>query len=328
MFGKCRPEGQTNHQHSSCDAQSATTHSENTHRLSDSAKGRILKLAFELRNRGYSESYLKTLITALNHISSRVSIEDASAASELVAKAKWRGSYKANLCDFYSHYCKFYSIAFCKPRYRKVNRIPRVPTEEKIDLIIWYASKKYAIIYRIAMECGLRPVEIGDLTLNDIDLDKGLISVCSAKHGNPRVVKLKDETRAMLKKYVGEHRFGLNDRLFPSGAVISNTYERLKASLSKKLCDSELKKIRLYDLRHYYATMLYYKTKDILLVKEKLGHRNINNTLIYTHLVSFSDSEEFYSATAKTVAEAAKLIEQGFDYVCDVDSVKLFRKRK
>jgi hypothetical protein len=44
--------------------------------------------------------------------------------------------------------------------------------------------------------------------------------------------------------------------------------------------------------------------------------------------VSFSDSEEFYSATAKTVAEAAKLIEQGFDYVCDVDSVKLFRKRK
>jgi hypothetical protein len=39
-------------------------------------------------------------------------------------------------------------------------------------------------------------------------------------------------------------------------------------------------------------------------------------------------NEEFYSATAKTVEEAAKLIEQGFDYICEVDSVKLFRKRK
>jgi hypothetical protein len=31
---------------------------------------------------------------------------------------------------------------------------------------------------------------------------------------------------------------------------------------------------------------------------------------------------------AKTVEEAAKLIEQGFDYICELDSVKLFRKRK
>ena len=141
-------------------------------------------------------------------------------------------------------------------------------------------------------------------------------------------MKLKNETQALLCKYIKERNLNLNDRLFPSGSVISNTYERLKASLAKKLNDSELKKIRLYDLRHYYATMLYYRTKDILLVKEKLGHKNINNTLIYTHLVNFSDKEEFYSATAKSVSGAAKLIEQGFDFVTDADGVKLFRKRK
>jgi hypothetical protein len=32
--------------------------------------------------------------------------------------------------------------------------------------------------------------------------------------------------------------------------------------------------------------------------------------------------------TVKTFDEAAKLIEQGFDYVCDIDGVKLFRRRK
>lgn len=116
---------------------------------------------------------MKGLITALNYVASRVDIEDTSGVSGLIAGAKWRDSYKANLCGFYSHYCKLYSIVFSKPRYRKDHKIPRVPTEEKINLIIGHASKKYAIIYRIAMECGLRPVEIGDSTLTDIDVEKG-----------------------------------------------------------------------------------------------------------------------------------------------------------
>jgi hypothetical protein len=39
-------------------------------------------------------------------------------------------------------------------------------------------------------------------------------------------------------------------------------------------------------------------------------------------------SQEYHSATANSVSEAVKLVEQGFDYVTDVDGVKLFRKRK
>ena len=74
--------------------------------------------------------------------------------------------------------------------------------------------------------------------------------------------------------------------------------------------------------------MLYHRTKDILLVKQQLGNKKIETTLIYTQLVQFSEEDEFHSATANSVNEAAKLIEQGLDYVCDVDGVKLFRKRK
>lgn len=169
---------------------------------------------------------------------------------------------------------------------------------------------------------------IGNLTLDCIDLEKGTISICSAKNGNPRILKLKSETQAMLTEYVKKRNFSLDDKIFPKGSVISNTYERLRTAVAKKLHYSELRKIRLYDLRHYYATMLYYITKDILLVKEKWGHKNINNTLTYTHLVCFNDKEEYYSATAKTVEEAKNLIESGFDYVTELGGIKLFKKRK
>jgi integrase len=174
----------------------------------------------------------------------------------------------------------------------------------------------------------LRPVEVASLTIDDVDVEKGILSISTAKHGSPRVLRLKEKTLAMLNDYVKSRRFEAKDKLFPSAGVICSTYGRLRTSLAKKLNDNELHKIRLYDLRHYYATMLYHRTKDILLVKEKLGHRNISNTLIYTHLVDFGEKDEFFSATENSVSEAAKLIEQGFDYVTDVDGVKLFRKRK
>lgn len=73
--------------------------------------------------------------------------------------------------------------------------------------------------------------------------------------------------------------------------------------------------------------MEYQKTKDILHVKEMLGHRSIQSTLIYTQLIDFKD-DDFPLATAKSIEEGQKLIEAGFEYVCDFDDVKLFKKRK
>jgi integrase len=203
-----------------------------------------------------------------------------------------------------------------------------VPTRENINIIISHASKKYALIYSIIRDTGLRPVEVASLTLNNIDLEKGTLNIKTAKHGSPRVVRVKNQTLAMLKEYLQSHIFELNDKLFPSSDRISNTYCRLRTSIARKLMNPKIRKIRLYDLRHYYATNLYHNTKDILLTKEMLGHRNIQNTLIYTHLVNFDEDDNYNSATAKTVEEARKLIEAGFEYVCEMDGVKLFRKRR
>jgi hypothetical protein len=51
--------------------------------------------------------------------------------------------------------------------------------------------------------------------------------------------------------------------------------------------------------------------------------------LVYTHLIDFQ-SDDFVFKTAKTVEEAGKLIESGFDYVATMpeDKILLFRKRK
>lgn len=88
----------------------------------------------------------------------------------------------------------------------------------------------------------------------------------------------------------------------------------------------------IHTLRHWKGTNEYHKTKDIMRVKYILGHKNIRNTLIYINLENTlfqsGENDEFHVRVGKTVDEACKLLEVGFDYVCDIDDAKLFRKRK
>ena len=58
-----------------------------------------------------------------------------------------------------------------------------------------------------------------------------------------------------------------------------------------------------------------------------LGHKSIKNTLVYTHLVDFG-GDDFICKVARSVDDAKALVEGGFDYVTDVEGMKLFRKRK
>lgn len=62
-------------------------------------------------------------------------------------------------------------------------------------------------------------------------------------------------------------------------------------------------------------------------MKWLLGHKRIENTLVYTHLVNF-ENDEWTCKTARTVDECKALIESGFEYVTEQDGFKLFRKRK
>ena len=59
-----------------------------------------------------------------------------------------------------------------------------------------------------------------------------------------------------------------------------------------------------------------------------LGHKNIKNTLIYTQLIAFQEEDSYVSKVAQKTEEACKLIEEGFEYVCNHEGSMLFRKRK
>jgi len=85
----------------------------------------------------------------------------------------------------------------------------------------------------------------------------------------------------------------------------------IKSRAKFKLQNPRLKQIHFHTFRHWKATMEYHRTKDILHVKRLLGHKQLKNTEIYTHLINF-ESDEWHVAHAKNLEEEDKLIEVGY----------------
>ncbi|MGB9135216.1 MAG: site-specific integrase, partial [Candidatus Bathyarchaeia archaeon] len=85
-----------------------------------------------------------------------------------------------------------------------------------------------------------------------------------------------------------------------------------------------------HTLRHWKGTMLHHQTKDMYYVMQRLGHKNIKNTLMYVQLEEalFQDEQDYISKVAKTEKEICSLVEAGFEYVTEFEGAKIFKKRK
>ena len=86
--------------------------------------------------------------------------------------------------------------------------------------------------------------------------------------------------------------------------------------------------IHFHTLRHWKGTEEYRKTKDIIHVMQVLGHKRIQNTLKYIQLAKLSESNDYVCKVATDKKEISALIESGFEYVCENDALKFFRKPK
>ena len=174
-------------------------------------------------------------------------------------------------------------------------------------------------------DTGAMPKELSAVCLRDIDFDRETISIRGRKGHASRTIKLKANAVAMLKTYL--NRIGTKECPFPVAGQMTKAWIKYKRKLASKLADTSLLQIRLYDLRHFQACKTYHQTKDVFFTKQKMGWKKLETSLFYLQSLDFGN-EEYHSATAKTVDDAKALIEQGFDYVTEFDSVKLFRRRK
>ena len=149
-------------------------------------------------------------------------------------------------------------------------------------------ARRDRVIMELFLGTGIRLQELVDLDVDDVDLDAKHLRV-RAKGGVPQVKFLKSTLRSLLRIYLNERRRQGNGDC--SALFLSNRGSRLSAGQVANRVKYWLGKARInkrispHSLRHTFATHLYSRTGNILVVKRALGHRDLSTTEIYTHLV-------------------------------------------
>ena len=181
-----------------------------------------------------------------------------------------------------------------------------------------------SVFLQLLKETGVDSSEAWKLRWIDINVEKHTVDIHPTKNHNARTLPISSNLISRLFQLPRSE-----ERVFCCKSLdgFRTGYEVMKDNLAKELNNPRLKEIAFRSFRHWKATMEYAKTKDILHVKWLLGHKKIENTLIYTHLIHF-ESDQYSCKIAKTLEEASALIEAGFEYVTEMDGVKLFKIRK
>ena len=149
---------------------------------------------------------------------------------------------------------------------------------------------------------GLRRLEIINLKLFDLQLDRGLIVVRQGKGKKDRYVPIGERATAWLQKYIAEARPQL--AIEPDDLTVFLTAEgepfsrdHLTWTVRVHIVAAKTGKVgACHLLRHCMATHMHENGADIRHIQVILGHEDIKTTQIYTH-VALRALQQVYAAT-------------------------------
>ncbi len=289
--------------------------------------GDIVNFLIWMQRQGYSPSTIKNVRKILVRASQQLeTLLDADALKDWVARLEVRGGTKLTIFKAYATFAKWKGFKFEFPRVQDTEpAIPFIPLEAELDTLISGAGRKLSTLLLLLKETGCRVGEALRLEWVDLDPEACTVNIRAEKGSRNRQHKVSQRLVAMILRLPRKNKLVF---LGTKTGTLRNHLDNVRKRLASKLENPRLLQIHFHTFRHWKATATYHRTKDILYTQKVLGHKSLNSTLRYTQLVDWQTETDYVCKTAKTAKEASELIEAGFDYVTEIEGVKLFRKRK
>ena len=148
-------------------------------------------------------------------------------------------------------------------------------------------------ILTLFLNCGMRLSELTGINLTDIAQDFKTIRVLG-KGNKERVVYLNDACRDAIMSYLAERLDGTPEKMRQKALFLSSRNQRISNKtvqwmVYKYLDEAGLHQpgMSVHKLRHTAATLMYQTGQvDVRVLKEILGHEQLNTTQIYTHVTN------------------------------------------
>jgi len=160
-----------------------------------------------------------------------------------------------------------------------------------------YAQAKNRLLIKLILYTGIRVGEALDIKMKEMVFeDEFYIFQIRGKGNKPRIAMIK---KNYIEKDLQEWkkiRDNNSPLLFQSRTGKPLTQPYVSYIMDKILLVAGVRKEKngAHMLRHTFATRLYQKNKDLILVQEALGHADLNTSRIYTHF----DKDKLKAATS------------------------------
>ena len=174
--------------------------------------------------------------------------------------------------------------------------LPETLTEEEIERLLTAPNteKAHGVRDRAMLEvlyaCGLRVSELVGLTLNQVNLNHGVIRVMG-KGSKERLIPFGEQASEWIARFVNEARAELLksnqqcDTLFITNRGAAMTRQAFWHLIKKHARRVGITKhLSPHTLRHAFATHLLNHGADLRVVQMLLGHSDLSTTQIYTHV--------------------------------------------
>lgn len=238
-------------------------------KMNEITAAQIIQWQNEMQKRDFSDAYLRMIQNQLTSLFTHASkIYDLQ--NNPCKKVKKMGNFDARSLDFWT-----------LDEYKQFRQ-----TLEP--------GSQYYLMFEILFWTGCRIGELLALTPKDIDFARNKMSISKTYYRtngkdfitepktkqSVRVIEIPEFLKQEIERYFyGHYGMSENDRLFPVGQ------EAVQHKMKRHTELSSVKKIRVHDLRHSHVAYLIHLGVEPLLIKERLGHKDIKITLnTYGHL--------------------------------------------
>jgi integrase len=179
--------------------------------------------------------------------------------------------------------------SFSKRHIRESPPRTRYPSDGEIEHLIAHSPPMMGLAIRFLAETGMRMEEAISLEWTQIGVDRREIYLVKTKTSAPRVVPLSEAAYATLKD-VPRHR----NSPFVFWHSNGERYRQFSGHFLRIAKRAGFKH-RCHDLRHRYASVFLQATGDLAALQAVLGHKSIETTMRYSHLLT----EHLHQAVAK-----------------------------
>ncbi len=149
---------------------------------------------------------------------------------------------------------------------------------DEVQRLISNCSQHLKPIVIVAIHTGMRKGEFLTLRWNQIDFEKGIITLSDTKNDQRRYVPMDETVKSTLSgiERKGEFVFRGKKDGKPLGWI--------ELSFHNALEKSGIEDFKIHDMRNTFASNLVMAGVDLMTVKELLGHKSIEMTMRYAHL--------------------------------------------